>query len=50
MCLRSVFLLIMRLAAWLRLSRRDETWMAAEILILRYQLAVLQRHQPWERS
>ena len=43
MCLRFVFLLIMRLAAWLRLSRREETWKTAEILILRHQLAVLQR-------
>jgi putative transposase len=46
MCLRLVFLLIMRLAAWLRLSRRAETWKTAEILILRHQLAVLQRRQP----
>ncbi|MGD0378336.1 MAG: hypothetical protein ABSB01_27675 [Streptosporangiaceae bacterium] len=46
MCMRFVFLLIMRLAAWLRLSRREETWQTAEILILRHQLAVLQRRQP----
>ena len=46
MCLRLVFLLITRLAAWLRLSRREETWKTAEILILRHQLAVLQRRQP----
>src|ERR1035441_5559256 len=46
MCLRFVFLLIMRLAAWLRLSRRAETWKTAEILILRHQLAGLQRRQP----
>src|ERR1022692_3345670 len=46
MCLRLVFLLITRLAAWLRLSRREETWKTAEILILRHQLAVLQRQQP----
>src|ERR1017187_4890193 len=46
MCLRFMFLLITRLAAWLRLSRRDETWKTAEILILRHQLAVLQRRQP----
>jgi hypothetical protein len=31
---------------WLRLSRREEAWKTAEILILRHQLAVLQRHQP----
>jgi hypothetical protein len=46
MCLRFVLLLTMRLAAWLRLSRREETWKTAEILILRHQLAVLQRQQP----
>ena len=46
MCLRLVFLLITRLAAWLRLARREETWKTAEILILRHQLAVLQRQQP----
>ena len=33
-------------AAWLRLSRREEMWKTAEILILRHQLAVLQRRQP----
>src|SRR6266498_5815262 len=46
MCLRFVFLLITRLAAWLRLSRPEETWKTAEILILRHQLAVPQRRQP----
>src|ERR1017187_515713 len=46
MCLRFVFLLATRLAAWLRLSRREEAWKTAEILILRHQLAVLQRRQP----
>src|SRR6266699_1224617 len=46
MCLRFVFLLITRTASWLRLSRRQETWRIAEILILRHQLAVLQRRQP----
>ncbi len=46
MCLRFVFLLITRLTAWLRLSRREEAWKTAEILILRHQLAVLQRRQP----
>jgi hypothetical protein len=40
MCLRFVFLLTVRL------SRREETWKTAEILILRHQLAVLQRRQP----
>jgi putative transposase len=46
MCLRFVFLLITRVAAWLRLSRREEAWKTTEILILRHQLAVLQRRQP----
>jgi putative transposase len=45
MCLRCVFLLITRIATWLRLSRRDEAWNTAEILILRHQLAILQRHR-----
>src|SRR5450755_1556907 len=46
MCLRFVFLLITRVAAWLRLSRREEAWKTAEILMLRHQVAVLQRRQP----
>jgi hypothetical protein len=46
MYLRFVFLLSTRLAGWLRLSRREEAWRTAEILILRHQLAVLQRRQP----
>ena len=48
MCLRFVFLLITRAAAWLRLSRREDAWKTAEILILRHQLVVLQR-QPTGR-
>ncbi len=46
MCLLFVFLLITRVAAWLRLSRREEAWKTAEILNLCHQLAVLQRRQP----
>src|ERR1019366_787125 len=46
MCLRFVFLLITRLAAWLRLSRREEASKTAEILILRHQVGVLRRRQP----
>ena len=46
MCLRLVFLLITRTASWLRLSQRGEIRLIAEILILRHQLAVLQRRQP----
>src|SRR5437667_2701927 len=45
MCLRFVFLLITRVITWLWLSRREETWKTAEILILRHQVTVLQRHQ-----
>jgi hypothetical protein len=45
MCLRFVFLLITRVITWLRLSRREDAWKTAEILIPRHQLAVLQRHQ-----
>ena len=46
MCLRFVFLLITRVTTWLRLSQREEAWLTAEILILRHQLAVLERLQP----
>jgi len=45
MCLRFAFLLTTRMTTWLRLSRREEAWQTAEILILRHQLAVLQRRQ-----
>ena len=48
MCLRFPFLLITRVTAWLRLSRREDAWKIAEILILRHQLPVLQR-QPAAR-
>jgi hypothetical protein len=41
MCLRFLFLLITRVAARLRLSRHEEMWKTAGILILRHQLAVL---------
>ena len=46
MRLRFVFLMITQVASWLRLSRYEEAWQTAEILILRHQLAVLQRRQP----
>ena len=45
MCLRFVFLLITQEFRWLRLSRREDAWKTAEILILRHQVAILQRHQ-----
>src|SRR6185312_13427749 len=37
---------ITRTASWPRLSQCEETWKIAEILLLRHQLAVLQRRQP----
>lgn len=43
MCLRFVFLLAVQIPAWLRLSGRPPAWKDAEILLLRHQLAVLQR-------
>src|SRR5882724_4434363 len=46
MCLRFAFLLITRVVSWLRLSQREDMWKTAEILILRHQLAILQRRQP----
>jgi putative transposase len=46
MCLRFVFLLITRMTSPLQLSRREEAWKTEEILLLRHQLAVLQRQQP----
>jgi transposase len=45
MCLRFVFLLITRVITWLRLSRREEAWKTAEILLLRHQVTILQHHQ-----
>jgi putative transposase len=42
-CLRFVFLLAVQIPAWLRLSRRPPAWKDTEILLLRHQLAVLQR-------
>jgi putative transposase len=45
MCLRFVFLLITQVFGWLRLSGREDAGKTAEILILRHQVAILQRHQ-----
>jgi putative transposase len=42
-CLRFVFLVLARVLAAARLSRRDTAWRTAEILLLQHQLAVLQR-------
>ena len=38
MCLRFAFLIVTRVTTWLRLSRREEAWQTAKILILRHQL------------
>jgi transposase len=43
MCLRFVFLLFTRMASWLRLSQREETWRATEILILRWHRDIVRR-------
>jgi putative transposase len=37
------YLLVTKLFAWRRLSRRDDSWKTAEILLLRHQLTVVQR-------
>jgi hypothetical protein len=42
-CLRFLYPVVGRLFGWLRLSRRPESWKAAEILLLRHQLTALQR-------
>jgi putative transposase len=42
-CFRFLYLTVTNLFAWLRLSRREESWKTAEILLLRHQLTVLQR-------
>jgi putative transposase len=42
-CLRLLYLIITRLVASLRLTRSEESWKSAEILLLRHQLTVLQR-------
>jgi transposase len=43
MCLRFVFLLPLRVPAWLRLSRQSAAWKDAEILLLRHHVALLER-------
>jgi hypothetical protein len=45
MCLRFVYLLVLGVFSWLRSVGREGVWKDAEILVLRYQLAVLQRQQ-----
>jgi putative transposase len=46
MCLQFAFLLITRGGHVAAAIQREEAWQTAEILILRHQLAVLQRRQP----
>jgi hypothetical protein len=49
MCLRFVYHLVVSVFSWMRLARRQGAWKDAEILLLRHQLAVLQRqraHRP----
>ena len=43
---RFLFLVVSRICSWLRLSRREESWKSAEILLLDHQLTVLGRQQP----
>jgi putative transposase len=45
MCLRFLYLLVSVWCSWLRLARREGAWKDAAILVLRHQLAVLQRRQ-----
>jgi len=44
--LKLVFLIVSRAVSVLGLSRRESWWKAAEILMLRHQLAVAQRERP----
>jgi putative transposase len=48
--LRLIFLIVTRAVSLLGLSRREEWWKEAEILMLRHQLAVAQRQQPRAHS
>ena len=43
-CLRLLYLFATGLFGWVRLSTHEESWKSAEILLLRHQLTVLQRH------
>jgi transposase len=48
--LKLVFLIVARAVSLLGLSRREEWWKDAEILMLRHQLAVAQRERPRAHS
>jgi hypothetical protein len=45
MCLRCVYLLVVNAFSWIRVARRQGAWKDAEIMLLRHQLAILQRQQ-----
>ena len=48
--LKLIFLIVTRAVSLLGLSRREEWWKDAEILMLRHQLAVAQRERPRAHS
>jgi hypothetical protein len=48
--LKLIFLVVSRAMSLLRLSRREDWWKDAEILMLRHQLAVTQRQRPRVRA
>ena len=48
--LKLIFLIVTRVVSLLGLSRREEWWKDAEILMLRHQLAVAQRERPRAHS
>jgi putative transposase len=48
--LKLIFLIVTRAVSLLGLSRREEWWKDAEILMLRHQVAVAQRQQPHAHS
>jgi hypothetical protein len=48
--LKPIFLIVSRALSLLSLSRREEWWKDAEILMLRHQLAVAERRQPRAHS
>jgi hypothetical protein len=48
--LKLIFLIVSRALSLLGLSRRESWWKDAEILMLRHQLAVVQRERPRARS
>ena len=50
MGLKLIFLIVTRAVSLLGLSRREEWWKDAEILMLRHQLAVAERQQPRAHS